>query len=84
MVVVTEKYVKWPLLNQVLMVSFIFLIFHIPNTVLRFNMSVVPAELVLLFFFGLGQALLFARTRNLYALTLSQAIWGMVLLVHSR
>jgi hypothetical protein len=84
MTVIMEKFAKWPLINQVLMVSVIFLLFHIPNTILRFNLNLVPAELFLLFFFAVGQAFLFARSRNLYAVTLSHAIWGMVLLVHSR
>jgi len=84
MVVVQEKFNKWSILNQVLVVAFIFLAFHIPNTILRFDPSIVVSELVLLFFFALGQALLFARSRNVYALMVSQAIWGMVLLIHSR
>ena len=84
MTITQEKYRRWPLLNQVLLVSFIFLLFHIPNALLRFDMSLVAGQLFLLFFFGLGQAYLFARTRNLYSLMLSQAIWGMVLLVHTK
>lgn len=84
MIVVTEKYTKWPMLNQLLMVSFIFLVFHLPNTLLRFQGTTVISQLVLLFFFGLGQALLFARYKNLYALALSQAIWGMVLVIYTR
>ena len=84
MVIVTEKYVKWSLVNQLLMVTAIFLIFHLPNTLLRFTGVTVISQLVLLFFFGLGQALLFARYKNLYALALSQAIWGMVLVIYTR
>ncbi len=84
MTVIMEKYRKWTLLNQALLAAFIFLAFHIPNTLLRFDLSLVGGQLLLLFFFGLGQALLFARVRNIYALALSHAIWGMVLLVHTR
>jgi len=84
MVIVTEKYAKWSFINQLLMISTIFLLFHIPNTLLRFQGVTVITQLFLLFFFGLGQALLFARYRNLYALALSQAIWGMVIVIYTR
>jgi len=84
MVIVTEKYAKWSFVNQLLMISAIFLLFHIPNTLLRFQGVTVISQLFLLFFFGLGQALLFARYRNLYALALSQAIWGMVIVIYTR
>ncbi len=84
MTVIMEKFKNWSLLNQVLVTAVIFLVFHIPNTILRFDLSLIGGQLFLLFFFGLGQALLFARVRNIYALSLSHAIWGMVLLVHTR
>lgn len=85
MTVIMEKYGKWPLLNQVLLTAGIFTVFHIPNTVLRFSeygMSLVAAQATLLFFFAIGQAFLFSRWKNFYALAVSHAIWGMVLLVH--
>lgn len=84
MTVILEKYKKWPILNQSLLTAAIFLAFHLPNTLLRFDLSLVGGQLFLLFFFGLGQALLFYRVRNIYSLALSHAIWGMVLLVHTR
>jgi hypothetical protein len=84
MVVIQEKYANWTLLNQVLLTAFIFLIFHLPNTLLRYSGFFIPSQLFLLFFFAIGQGLLFARTKNVYALTMSHAIWGMVLLVHLR
>lgn len=84
MIVVTEKYIKWSLLNQLLMVSVIFLLFHVPNTLLRFQGMAAVTQIFLLFLFGLGQAILFAKYRNLYALTLSQAIWGMVIVIYAR
>ncbi len=85
MVIITEKYAKWPLINQLLMVSAVFLLFHIPNTILRFQgITTVASQLLLLFFFALGQSLLFVRYRNLYALALSQAIWGMVILIYTK
>ncbi len=84
MTMITEKYRKWPLLNQVLLTTIIFVLFHIPNTLLRFELSAVFGQFFLLFFFALGQAFLFARTKNLYALALSHAIWGMVLVIHTK
>lgn len=83
MVVVVQKLHRWPLLNQLLLVTGIFLVFHIPNTLLRFSPIDVAPQLFLLAFFAFGQALVFFRSRNLYALALSHAIWGMVLLVHT-
>jgi hypothetical protein len=84
MVITMEKFSRWPLLNQILFVAGIFLVFHLPNIFLQFPLIQAFGYIFLLFFFGLGQAFLFLRYRNLYALTLSQAIWGMVLLVHTR
>lgn len=82
--VVTEKFHKWSVAQQIGTTVVIFLAFHLPNLILRFPLSALPATVFLLAVFGIGQALFFYRTRNLYALTLSQAIWGMVLLIHSR
>ncbi len=82
MVVIQEKWPHWSLAKQVLAVAGLFLVFHMPNTFLRFSGTAVAGQLVLLFAFAVGQALFFANRRNGYALTLSHAIWGMVLLVH--
>lgn len=85
MTVLSEKYKTWGLFWQIVALAVIFVIFHLPNTILRTpNVSLVVTQTFLLFFFAFGQALLYVRTRNLYALTLSHAIWGMVLLVHTR
>jgi len=84
MIVIMAKFRRWPLINQALLTAVIFLAFHIPNTLLRFHFNLVAGQLFLLFFFAFGQALLFYRSRNIYALSLSHAIWGMVLLVHTR
>ena len=84
MIVIMEKLKNWPLMNQAMLTAFIFLAFHIPNTLLRYPLEMVGGQLFLLFFFALGQALLFARVKNIYALTMSHAIWGMVLLIHTR
>lgn len=82
MTVVLEKHARWPLLNQVLLVASIFLVFHIPNTLLRFGAYESSVISALLFFFAVGQAYIFSRWRNVYALALTHALWGMVLLVH--
>ena len=82
MIILQEKFPSWSLAKQVLWVSSIFLLFHLPNIFLRFSGMAVVAQIVLLFLFALGQALFFVNRRNGYALVLSHAIWGMVLLVH--
>jgi hypothetical protein len=84
MVVIQEKYQHWSTFKQSAVVSALFLIFHLPNTVKYFEGQFLVLQLVLLALFAFGQALLFARRRNAYALVLSHAIWGMVLLVHVR
>lgn len=83
MTIVLEKYKKWSMTKSVLFTAIIFLIFHIPNTLLRFSGVQVASQLFILALFAIGQALLFYDRRNAFALVLSQAIWGMVLLVHA-
>lgn len=62
--------------------TLIFLVFHVPNTFLRYQMQDVPLQLLLLTLFALGQALIFWYRRNAYTLTLTHALWGMAVLVH--
>ncbi|MBP9820150.1 hypothetical protein KBC79_05450 [Candidatus Woesebacteria bacterium] len=83
MTVILEKFRSWSMVQQVLLTAVIFLIFHVPNTVLRFDAAGVGGQVFILFLFAVGQAFLFASRRNAYALVLSHAIWGMVLLVHA-
>lgn len=71
-----------PWLARIILVGLIFLIFHIPNIILRFNGLDVFYQLFILGMFGLGQALVFETYPNVYTLTLMQTIWGMILLVH--
>lgn len=82
MVVVQEKWAKWSLLRQVVVVATLFLLFHLPNILLRFSAEAVLYQIFLLFLFAVGQALVFSNWKNGYALILSHAIWGMVLLIH--
>lgn len=82
MTIIQEKFPRWGLFSQTLLVALIFLVFHIPNTLIRFSAAEVASQLMLMFMFGLGQAYLFESKKNAYALVLSHAIWGMVLLTH--
>ncbi len=82
MTVIQEKFTKWKPLQHALLAATIFLIFHVPNTVIRFDLSAIAPQLALMFLFGLGQAYLFTSRRNAYTLILSHTIWGMVLLTH--
>ncbi len=83
MTVIEHKFASWTMLQQVLITSLIFVLFHIPNTMLRFGPAAVLPQLTLLFLFAIGQAYLFTSSKNAYALVLSHAIWGMVLLIHT-
>jgi hypothetical protein len=82
MLVLENKMKKWNLTKLVLVTAAIFAVFHTPNAILRFDLSIVLFQVILMFIFGLGQALLFSKEKNAYALMISHAIWGMVLLVH--
>ena len=73
---------RWPLAKQILLVAGIFLVFHLPNIVLRFQGAAIWYQVVLLTLFAIGQAFLFYREKNGYSLVISQALWGMVLLLH--
>lgn len=82
MLVIQDTKRRWSFMTQLLFVMAVFLIFHLPNTFLRFQGVNVAYQVGLLALFALGQALLFARERNGYSLVLSQALWGMTLLLH--
>lgn len=82
MTVVLDKYRSWSLLRQIIWVAFVFLLFHAPNTLARFSLGQSALQLALLFAFACGQALLFASRRNAYMLIITQALWGMVLLLN--
>lgn len=84
MVVIQEKYARLSLLTQLTLVVVIFMTFHLPNIILRFSGEAILFQVFILSLFALGQALLFAARRNFYALVISHAIWGMVLLVHGQ
>lgn len=83
MTLIKEKFENWSITKHVLLTAVIFLIFHIPNTLLRYDISLVAPQLFTLLLFAIGQGFLFYSRKNAYALVLSHAIWGMVLLVHT-
>ncbi len=66
----------------VLLSAFIFLLFHVPNSVLRYQGVMVGQQICLMSLFALGQSVLFYSLSNTYSLILIHAIWGMVLLIH--
>ncbi len=80
--VILQRYARWSMLQQVLLTVVIFVLFHVPNLFIRAEASVAIWQLGLLSLFSLGQALIFYRTKNSYILILSQAFWGLVLMVH--
>lgn len=82
MIVLMDKYTRWSMLKTVLVTAAIFVVFHIPNAFLRFEGMQALSQIFILGLFAIGQALLFYDRKNAFALVLSQAIWGMVLLVH--
>lgn len=80
--VIRQRYSRWSMSQQVLLTALIFVLFHIPNMFLRADAAAVGWQLILLSLFGIGQALIFYRTKNSYILILSQAFWGLVLMSH--
>lgn len=81
--VIGQKYAKSSWYLQIGLSVGLFLLFHLPSVIMREQLSASIAQGSLLALFALGQTLLFYRWRNLYALTLSHAIWGTVLLLHT-
>ncbi len=83
MTVLQQQVLKKKVGGAIVLSALIFMIFHIPNSILRFDTPfLISSQIILLFFFALGQAFIFSRWKNFYTLVISQTIWGMVLLVH--
>jgi hypothetical protein len=80
--ILRQRFKQFDLVSRVLLTALIFMIFHLPNIILRFNGVAIMQQAWLLSLFALGQAFLFASYSNAYTLMLTHAIWGMVLLVH--
>lgn len=81
--VIFDKYKHRAFVLQLILIVLIFVLFHIPNTLLLFDQSMVPGQVIVLSFFALGQALVYYRWRNIYTLILSHAIWGLTLLFYT-
>lgn len=76
----------WTLLKQVVVTAAIFALFHVPNIFVQYlgsGVSGIAGYIFLVTAFGVGQAFLFARNRNLYTLMVVHAIWGMTLFIHT-
>lgn len=71
-------------LIALLATSFFFLIFHIPNLVLKVGVDAALQPLLLLTLFAFGQGIIFLRTKSLSTVVVSHAFWGMALLVYGR
>jgi len=82
MTVIQDRFTKWSLFKQIVLVTLIFVLFHIPNAFLRFNITMVIPLLSLLTLFAVGQGLIFSEKQNGYLLVMSHTIWGMVLLIY--
>jgi len=82
MIIVEEKFRNLSMIRRISLVALIFLLFHLPNIIARFSSTEVIFQILLLFVFACGQALIFYNRRNAYLLVIVQAIWGMVLLIH--
>lgn len=76
-----QKYQRWAPLAVITLTAVIFTVFHVPASLINFDGVNVISLLVLWFAFGLGQGLVYWKWRNLYTLTLTHALWGMVLLI---
>lgn len=61
----------------------VFILFHAPLRIMLAGFTpVTVAQLMLLAIFAAGQSILFLRTKSVYAVTISHALWGMVLMVY--
>lgn len=81
-----QAFPKWSIVKITIFNALVFILFHIPNTLARYNNTwsiSFPAfffsQLFLLAAFAIGQGFLYYRYRNIYLLTMTHAIWGMVL-----
>ena len=80
---VLSSVLKKPGIGKVLLLSsLIFLLFHLPNLVLRFSGLDVSFLVGLLYLFGFGQALIFSQEKSIYPLIMTHTIWGLILMIH--
>lgn len=84
MTVIQYLWAHWSLGKQVLVVALIFAVFHVPAILVQYTgAGSLAGYIFLVTAFGIGQAFLYARNRNIYTLMVVHAIWGMTLLVHT-
>lgn len=70
--------------NATIWSSIVFIIFHLPLIFITQGFGKVSAfAVVAISLFAFGQAIVYWKTRNLYTLTISHLLWGMMLLVYS-
>lgn len=81
--VLEEKFPSWSTAVTVFVSGLLFLVFHMPNAILRFEGSDILSQAILLLLFAVGQGYLFVSRKNAYALVLSHCIWGLVLVFHA-
>lgn len=88
---IEQAFPRWSLLKISMVNTCIFVLFHIPNMLIQFNVHwgvsfpyFFISQVFLLSSFAVGQGLLFYRYRNIYLITMTHAIWGMVLLVFGK
>ncbi len=80
--VIKDRWPHYSIAKQVLLITMIFILFHIPNIFLNFPPEQVFSVLMLLTLFAFGQSLLFIKQENAYTLIISHTLWGMLLLIY--
>ena len=79
---VQEEY-RLPEAVAVVAATILFIVFHAPLRIMLEGASTLAAsQLALLGIFAAGQAILFLRTKSIFSVTLSHALWGMVLVIY--
>jgi hypothetical protein len=74
---------RLPELFTILITVIVFVAFHAPLRFLTAGFTPLAfAQLGVLALFAIGQAILFVRTKSIFAVTISHALWGMVLLIY--
>lgn len=67
----------------ILLTTVVYVLFHSPLRIVTLGFGASTfGILFMLFLFSAGQAIVYNRTKNMYALVLSYLLWGMVLLVY--
>lgn len=66
-----------------LLVSAVFVAFHLPVLIVSQGLSASLLPLFILAFFAFGQGIIYLRFKSLIAVVVSHAFWGMALLVYT-